>query len=146
MVTTHDEAINDAGAVGKISGKQGETFTGAARVFDGEEAAHKALTSGHIQAGQVIVIRYEGPKGGPGMREMLAVTSALIGAGLGASVALITDGRFSGATHGFVVGHICPEAITGGPIALIQDGDMVTVDATRRAIEVDVCAQLIKQA
>ncbi|MEM9387123.1 MAG: dihydroxy-acid dehydratase [Pseudomonadota bacterium] len=126
------------GAVAKISGKEGERFTGTARVFDAEEAALRAILDGTVVAGDVIVIRYEGPKGGPGMREMLSPTSAIIGRGLGADVALITDGRFSGGSHGFVVGHVAPEAAAGGPIALIEDGDAITIDAVARSIELGV--------
>ena len=124
------------GAVAKITGKEGETFEGPARVFDGEEAANAAIAAKSIQAGEVIVIRYCGPKGGPGMPEMLKPTSALMGEGLGDKVALITDGRFSGGTHGFVVGHITPEAQTGGLIALVQDGDWITIDAVTNRLEV----------
>ena len=111
------------GAVAKISGKEGESFTGKARVFDREEDALAAILAGRIKKGDVVVIRYEGPRGGPGMREMLSPTSAIMGRGLGSDVALITDGRFSGGTHGFVVGHITPEAFAGGPLALVKNGD-----------------------
>lgn len=124
------------GAVLKLSGQDKDVFMGPARVFDGEEAAFEAVQKGTIKAGDVIVIRNEGPRGGPGMREMLAVTAAIQGQGLGGDVALITDGRFSGATHGFMVGHVAPEAANGGPIALIKDGDVITIDVTDRAIEV----------
>ena len=117
------------GAVAKITGKEGERFAGVARCYDQEEAALAALEQHEIKAGDVIVIRYEGPQGGPGMPEMLSITGALMGAGLGGSVALLTDGRFSGATHGFVVGHVTPEAQLGGPIALVRDGDRITIDA-----------------
>ncbi|MGZ8243852.1 dihydroxy-acid dehydratase [Methylomagnum sp.] len=117
------------GAVAKITGKEGLSFTGKARVFDCEELALKAILDGTVQKGDVIVIRYEGPKGGPGMREMLSPTSAVMGKGLAKDVALITDGRFSGGTHGFVVGHITPEAYTGGPLAIVRDGDGITIDA-----------------
>ncbi len=117
------------GAVAKITGKEGLTFTGIARPFDSEEKAMKAILAGRIKKGDVIVIRYEGPRGGPGMREMLGPTSAIMGAGLGNDVALITDGRFSGGTHGFVVGHITPEAYNGGPLAMVNDGDKITIDA-----------------
>ena len=126
------------GCVMKVGGLQNTVHSGPARVFDGEEAAMKAVTERRIQAGDVIVIRYEGPKGGPGMREMLAVTSALSGQGLGDDVALITDGRFSGATHGLMVAHVAPEAAVGGPIAAIRDGERITVDAPNRRIHVDV--------
>ncbi len=126
------------GAVAKITGKEGETFTGSARVFNSEQEANKAILNNEIEAGNVIVIRYEGPKGGPGMREMLKPTSAIMGAKLGDKVALITDGRFSGGTHGFVVGHITPEAYTGGNLALVEDGDTIHIDATTNLIEVNV--------
>jgi len=126
------------GAVAKITGKEGLKFTGPAKVFDGEEAMLAALEAKQIQKGDVIVIRYEGPKGGPGMPEMLTPTSALMGAGLGADVALLTDGRFSGGSHGFIVGHITPEAQEGGPIALVQTGDKITIDAQERRLIVEV--------
>ncbi|RME99075.1 MAG: dihydroxy-acid dehydratase, partial [Bacteroidetes bacterium] len=126
------------GAVAKITGKEGERFSGPARVFDDEASANAAIGQREIQAGEVIVIRYCGPKGGPGMPEMLKPTSALMGVGLGKAVALITDGRFSGGTHGFVVGHVTPEAQLGGPIALIKDGDIVTIDAVANTLEVDL--------
>src|SRR5690606_28086187 len=113
------------GAVAKITGKEGLNFTGPAKVFDSEEECLEALEHKKIVAGDVVVIRYEGPKGGPGMSEMLTITSAIMGAGLGKSVALITDGRFSGGTHGFVVGHVTPEAQTGGLIAVLKDGDVI---------------------
>jgi dihydroxy-acid dehydratase len=125
-------------AVAKISGIKSRKITGAARVFDSEEEAMQAIVRRKIQAGDVVVIRYEGPKGGPGMREMLSPTSALIGLGLGDSVGLITDGRFSGGTYGMVVGHVAPEAAAGGNIALVQDGDMITIDADARLLEVDL--------
>ncbi len=124
------------GAVAKITGKEGLTFTGPAKVFDSEEATLEAIQSGKVTHGDVVVIRYEGPKGGPGMREMLSITGVIMGAGLGKSVALITDGRFSGGTHGFVVGHITPEAQEGGAIALVQEGDMITIDAENNRLEV----------
>ena len=126
------------GAVAKISGKEGLKFTGKARVFHSEEDALHAILDNSISAGDVIVIRYEGPKGGPGMREMLSPTGAIMGKGLGADVALITDGRFSGGSHGFVVGHVSPEAAVGGPIALIEDGDSITIDAQGKQINVAV--------
>jgi dihydroxy-acid dehydratase len=129
------------GAVAKISGKEGERFSGRARVFDREENALKAILAGTIKKGDVIVIRYEGPMGGPGMREMLSPTSAIMGRGLGSDVALITDGRFSGGTHGFVVGHITPEAFAGGPLALVRNGDAITIDARRRALTLDISAK-----
>ena len=126
------------GAVAKITGKEGLRFAGPARVFDAEEDALAGLQQGAIKAGDVVVIRYEGPKGGPGMPEMLKVTAAVMGAGLGQTVAMITDGRFSGGTHGFVIGHITPEAQVGGPIALLKDGDQVTIDAVDNRIDVAV--------
>jgi dihydroxy-acid dehydratase len=129
------------GGVAKISGKEGERFTGTARVFDSEEATNKAILAGKIRKGDVVVIRYEGPKGGPGMREMLAPTSAIMGRGLGKDVALITDGRFSGGTHGLVVGHISPEAHLGGPLALVKNGDRITIDARARLLTLDVPAR-----
>ena len=125
-------------AVAKITGKEGSRFEGPARVFNSEEDMLAALESGGIHRGDVVIIRYEGPKGGPGMPEMLTPTSALMGAGLGADVALITDGRFSGGSHGFIVGHVVPEAYEGGPIALVQDGDTVVIDAGQASIMVDV--------
>ncbi|RKS24875.1 dihydroxy-acid dehydratase [Pseudomonas sp. WPR_5_2] len=130
--------LSPTGAVAKITGKEGLRFEGTARVYHGEEGALAGILNGEVQAGDVIVIRYEGPKGGPGMREMLSPTSAVMGKGLGKDVALITDGRFSGGSHGFVVGHITPEAFEGGPIALIEDGDKITIDAETRQITVDV--------
>ena len=129
------------GAVAKISGKEGERFEGRARVFDREERALEAILAGRIRKGDVIVIRYEGPRGGPGMREMLAPTSAIMGRGLGADVALITDGRFSGGTHGFVVGHITPEAALGGPLALVRNGDRIVIDAVARQVRLEVPAR-----
>ena len=130
--------LSPTGAVAKITGKEGLRFEGTARVYHGEEGALAGILNGEVKAGEVIVIRYEGPKGGPGMREMLSPTSAVMGKGLGKDVALITDGRFSGGSHGFVVGHITPEAFEGGPIALIEDGDRITIDAETRQIMVDV--------
>jgi dihydroxy-acid dehydratase len=129
------------GGVAKISGKEGEKFTGKARVFDSEEATLQAILADKIKKGDVIVIRYEGPKGGPGMREMLAPTSAIMGRGLGKDVALITDGRFSGGTHGLVVGHISPEAHLGGPLALVKNGDTITLDALARQLTLEVPAR-----
>jgi dihydroxy-acid dehydratase len=126
------------GAVAKITGHEGESFKGTARVYDSEEEAQKAILKGHVVSGDVVVIRYEGPKGGPGMREMLGPTSAIMGRGLGSEVALITDGRFSGGTHGFVVGHITPEAYVGGPLAIVQDGDKVSIDAKKSQVTLDV--------
>ena len=130
--------IAPEGSVAKISGKEGESFTGRARVYNSEEKALSAILKGDIVKGDVIVIRYEGPKGGPGMREMLSPTSAVMGKGLGQDVALITDGRFSGGTHGFVVGHITPEAYEGGPIAIIEDGDTITINASSESVHMDV--------
>jgi dihydroxy-acid dehydratase len=125
------------GAVVKTAGFDDSVFHGTARVFDGERAAMDALEEGKIVPGDVVVIRYEGPKGGPGMREMLAITGAIKGAGLGKDVLLITDGRFSGGTTGLCVGHIAPEAVDGGPIAFVQDGDPITLDVANRTLEVD---------
>jgi dihydroxy-acid dehydratase len=126
------------GAVAKITGKEGERFTGPARVYESEEDMLAGLEKGAIQRGDVVIIRYEGPKGGPGMPEMLTPTSAIVGAGLGPHVALLTDGRFSGGSHGFIVGHITPEAQVGGPIALVRDGDRVVIDAVSNRIDVEV--------
>jgi dihydroxy-acid dehydratase len=126
------------GAVLKVAGEGMPTHRGPARVFEREEDAFDAITEGRIKAGDTIVIRLEGPKGGPGMREMLVVTGALQGAGLGKTVALITDGRFSGATHGIMVAHVAPEAAVGGPIGLVHDGDVIRIDATERALELEV--------
>jgi len=126
------------GAVGKITGKEGTAFSGPAKVFDSEEAMLAALEKKQIHRGEVVVIRYEGPQGGPGMPEMLTPTSAIMGAGLGGDVALLTDGRFSGGSHGFIVGHIAPEAQAGGPIALIRNGDVITIDAAQNRIDVHV--------
>ncbi|MBS0387604.1 MAG: dihydroxy-acid dehydratase [Proteobacteria bacterium] len=128
------------GAVAKITGKEGLSFAGPARVFDGEESATQAILGDRVKPGDVVVIRYEGPKGGPGMREMLSPTAALVGRGLGDKVALITDGRFSGGSHGFVVGHVSPEAAVGGPLALLRDGDRIAIDAVKRRIDVDLPA------
>ena len=126
------------GAVAKITGKEGTHFTGTARVFHSEEEALASILDGTVVAGEVLVIRYEGPKGGPGMREMLSPTSAIMGKGLGDSVALITDGRFSGGSHGFLVGHVTPEAAEGGPIALLKDGDTITIDAVNNTLSVEL--------
>ena len=126
------------GCVVKVAGHDFGTHRGPARVFDGEEAAFEAVQSGRIKAGDVVVIRHEGPKGGPGMREMLGVTGAIVGAGLGESVALVTDGRFSGATHGLMAGHVAPEAVAGGPIAAVRDGDIITFDLPARTLHVDI--------
>ena len=130
--------IAPEGAVAKISGKEGLKFTGKARVFHSEELALQAILGDDIQKGDVIIIRYEGPKGGPGMREMLSPTGAIVGKGLGSDVALITDGRFSGGSHGFVVGHVSPEAAVGGPLALIEEGDEITIDAQNKCIDMNV--------
>ncbi len=133
------------GAVAKISGKEGLRFAGVARVFDGEERATAAILAGKVKPGDVVVIRYEGPRGGPGMREMLSPTGAIMGRGLGDKVALITDGRFSGGSHGFVVGHISPEAALGGPIGLLRDGDRIAIDAVKRTLQIDVSATELKK-
>ena len=135
--------LAEGGSVAKITGKEGERFEGPARVFDGEHDLIKGIQSGKVKAGDVVVIRYIGPKGGPGMPEMLKPTGAIIGAGLGKSVALITDGRFSGGTHGFVVGHITPEAIDGGLIALVNDDDIIEIDATKNTITLKVAEDVI---
>ena len=126
------------GSVAKITGKEGLKFSGPARVFDGEFEANDGIRTGKVQKGEVVVIRYEGPQGGPGMPEMLKPTAAIMGAGLGNDVALITDGRFSGGTHGFVVGHITPEAQIGGTLALVEDGDIITINAEDNTIFLDV--------
>jgi dihydroxy-acid dehydratase len=133
------------GAVAKISGKEGLSFTGRARVFNSEEQSLQAILDGSVKAGDVVVIRYEGPVGGPGMREMLSPTGAIMGKGLGDKVALITDGRFSGGSHGFVVGHISPEAAQGGPLALVRNGDRITLDAVKREISLDVTAAELRR-
>lgn len=126
------------GAVAKISGKEGLSFAGPAKVFESEEQANRAILDDKIEKGDVIVIRYEGPKGGPGMREMLAPTSAIIGKGLGGQVALITDGRFSGGSHGFVIGHITPEAFIGGPIAIVKNGDLIKIDSVKKTVDLQL--------
>jgi dihydroxy-acid dehydratase len=133
------------GAVAKITGKEGLRFTGRARVYNSEEQALTAILDGTIVKGDVVVIRYEGPRGGPGMREMLSPTSAIMGKGLGKDVALITDGRFSGGSHGFVVGHITPEAYAGGPLALVKNGDSITIDAEKRELNLDLPASELKK-
>jgi dihydroxy-acid dehydratase len=133
------------GAVAKITGKEGTRFEGRARCFHSEEDCLRAILDGVVQAGDVVVIRFEGPKGGPGMREMLSPTGAIIGRGLGKSVALITDGRFSGGSHGFVVGHVTPEAAVGGPLAVIEDGDPITIDAISRRVDLGVSAEELKR-
>ena len=132
------------GSVVKLSGHERRLHSGPARVFEGEEATMAAVTSGQINPGDVVVIRNEGPAGGPGMREMLAVTAAIVGEGLGDSVALITDGRFSGATRGFMVGHVAPEAVHGGPIAAVREGDTVTIDVDNRRLDIDVSDEEIE--
>src|ERR1700756_3355095 len=133
------------GAVAKITGKEGLAFSGRARVFEGEERATQAILNGTVRAGDVVVIRNEGPVGGPGMREMLSPTAAIMGRGLGDKVGFITDGRFSGGSHGFVVGHISPEAAVGGPIGLLRNGDRITIDAVKRAISVELSAAELKR-
>jgi dihydroxy-acid dehydratase len=129
------------GAVGKISGKEGLHFSGKAIVFENEETALQGVLNGKVKPGHVIVIRYEGPQGGPGMREMLSPTSAIMGKGLGKDVALITDGRFSGGSHGFVIGHVTPEAYAGGPLAVVKNGDAIRIDAEKRAITLEIPAK-----
>jgi dihydroxy-acid dehydratase len=133
------------GAVAKITGKEGTRFEGHARCFSSEEDSLKAILAGVVQPGDVVVIRFEGPKGGPGMREMLSPTGAIIGRGLGKTVALITDGRFSGGSHGFVVGHVTPEAAVGGPLAIIEDGDLITIDALERRIDLGIPDEELKR-
>jgi dihydroxy-acid dehydratase len=133
------------GCVAKISGHERLEQRGPARVFESEEDAMTAVTSKKIQAGDVVVIRYEGPKGGPGMREMLSVTGAIVGEGLGSSVALLTDGRFSGATHGLMAGHVSPEAALGGPIAAVRDGDMIRFDVKQRILQVEISDEEIRR-
>ena len=130
--------LASGGSVAKITGKEGLKFIGPARVFDGEYDTNAGIRAGKVNKGDVVVIRYEGPKGGPGMPEMLKPTAAIMGAGLGKDVALITDGRFSGGTHGFVVGHIVPEAQEGGEIGLLKDGDLITIDAEKNTLSVDL--------
>lgn len=137
--------LAEGGSVAKISGKEGELFKGPARVFDGEKMLIVGIQTGKVKPGDVVVIKNEGPKGAPGMPEMLKPTSALIGAGLGKSVALITDGRFSGGTHGFVVGHITPEAFEGGLIALVQDDDIIEIDAVKNTITLKVSEEEIQR-
>jgi len=133
------------GAVAKITGHEGLKFTGSARCFHGEEAAMAAIMDGQVQKGDVVIVRYEGPKGGPGMREMLSPTSAINGRGMSQDVALLTDGRFSGGSHGFVVGHVTPEAHLGGPIALVEDGDTITIDAETQEVILDVSDEVLAQ-
>jgi len=144
LVILHGSLAPD-GAVMKISGTERMQHRGPARVFDSEEAAFDAVQRQTIKAGDVVVIRYEGPSGGPGMREMLGVTGAIVGAGLGETVALITDGRFSGATRGFCVGHIAPEASRGGPMAIVRDGDTIVIDVDRRALDIEISAETLQQ-
>ncbi|MEM7027699.1 MAG: dihydroxy-acid dehydratase [Pseudomonadota bacterium] len=158
IITPLDKPIKDSGhirilkgnfapegSVAKITGKEGLTFSGPARVFDSEEDMIKALEDNQIEKGCVIIIRYEGPKGGPGMPEMLKPTSAVMGAGLGKDVAMITDGRFSGGSHGFIIGHVAPEAQEGGPIALVKDGDIIKIDANKNTIDVDISDEEMAQ-
>ncbi|MBT8255991.1 MAG: dihydroxy-acid dehydratase, partial [Bacteroidia bacterium] len=135
--------LAEEGSVAKITGKEGLRFSGPAKVFNSEYEANDGIRDGIVSKGDVVVIRYEGPKGGPGMPEMLKPTAAIIGAGLGKEVALITDGRFSGGTHGFVVGHITPEAQEGGTLAVVQNGDIITIDAVSNSIELEVSAEEI---
>ncbi|HVC02408.1 MAG TPA: dihydroxy-acid dehydratase [Steroidobacteraceae bacterium] len=144
LVVLHGNLAPD-GAVAKITGKEGLRFDGVARVFDSEEKALAGILGGAVRAGDVVVIRYEGPKGGPGMREMLSPTGAIMGKGLGRDVALITDGRFSGGSHGFVVGHVSPEAAVGGPIAMVRDGDRISIDAQRRALTLHITAAELRR-
>lgn len=144
LVVLHGNLASE-GAVAKITGKEGLGFTGTARVFDSEEESMASIIGGSIKQGDVLVIRYEGPKGGPGMREMLAPTSAIMGRGLGDKVAFITDGRFSGGTHGFVVGHITPEAYQGGAIAIVENGDTITIDSVKNELRLHLDDEVIKQ-
>ena len=137
--------IAEGGSVAKISGKEGDKFSGPARVFNGEKELIAGISSGRVQKGDVVVIRYVGPRGAPGMPEMLKPTSAIIGAGLGKDVALITDGRFSGGTHGFVVGHITPEAFDGGNLCIIEDGDMIEIDANKNSLNLLVSADIVEK-
>jgi dihydroxy-acid dehydratase len=135
--------LAEKGSVAKITGKEGENFTGPARVFEGEQDLVAGISNGRVKKGDVVVIRYEGPKGAPGMPEMLKPTSAIMGAGLGKDVALITDGRFSGGSHGFVVGHITPEAFNGGLIALVQDDDIIELDVATKKMTLKVSEEII---
>jgi dihydroxy-acid dehydratase len=137
--------LSPEGCVVKLAGHERRHHAGPARVFDSEEATFQALERGAIQPGDVVVIRYEGPAGGPGMREMLAVTGAIQGQGLGESVALLTDGRFSGGTHGLMIGHVSPEAALGGPIALVEEGDTIVIDVDRKALDLDVAAEILAE-
>ncbi len=140
-ITILTGSLAPEGAVVKSAGFDSDVFTGTARVFDGERAAMDAVEDSSLKPGDVVVIRYEGPKGGPGMREMLAVTGAIKGAGLGKDVLLLTDGRFSGGTTGLCVGHVAPEAVDGGPIAFVRDGDTITLDVANATLDVDVSAE-----
>ncbi|HJT89790.1 MAG TPA: dihydroxy-acid dehydratase, partial [Bryobacteraceae bacterium] len=133
------------GCVIKLAGHNKMTHQGPARVFEREEDAMQAVTHGKIQAGDVVIIRYEGPRGGPGMREMLGVTGAIVGAGLSDSVALVTDGRFSGATHGFMVAHVAPEAYNGGPIAAVREGDPISIDANAGVINIEIAPEELRR-
>ena len=137
--------LAEGGSVAKISGQEGETFEGPARVFDGEHDLINGINSGKIKKGDVVVIKYVGPRGAPGMPEMLKPTSAIIGAGLGKSVALITDGRFSGGTHGFVVGHITPEAFDGGLLGLVQDDDVIEISVSKKTITLKIDEKIIAE-
>ncbi|HEY9737823.1 MAG TPA: dihydroxy-acid dehydratase, partial [Trichocoleus sp.] len=137
--------LAEEGAVAKLTGIKNRRITGPARVFESEEECLETILAKQIQAGDILVIRYEGPKGGPGMREMLAPTSAIIGAGLGDAVGLITDGRFSGGTYGMVVGHVAPEAAVGGTIGLVQEGDSITIDADANLLQLNVPAEELEQ-
>ncbi|MCC5907508.1 MAG: dihydroxy-acid dehydratase [Balneolaceae bacterium] len=137
--------LSPDGSVAKITGKEGTRFSGTARVFESEEDCLEGIRGGKVKKGDVVVIRYEGPKGGPGMREMLSITAAIMGVGLGNEVALITDGRFSGGTHGFVIGHVTPEAQLGGAIGLLKDGDIITIDADERILNVDLSAEELEK-
>jgi dihydroxy-acid dehydratase len=133
------------GSVAKITGKEGLTFSGPAKVFNSEEEMLAAVEESQIEPGMVVVIRYEGPKGGPGMPEMLSPTSVLMGAGLGDKVALVTDGRFSGGSHGFIIGHVTPEAQEGGPIGLVVDGDTISIDAKKRTLSLDIPSNVFEE-
>ena len=144
-LVTRKGNIAPEGAVAKVSGLKKTSITGPARIFNSEEECLDAILDSKIKDGDVIVIRYEGPKGGPGMREMLAPTSALIGKGLGETVGLISDGRFSGGTHGMVVGHVCPEAAVGGPIALLQEGDILTIHADNQELSVQLTDKQLEE-
>ncbi|WP_340105589.1 dihydroxy-acid dehydratase [Rhodohalobacter sp. 8-1] len=137
--------LAEEGSVAKITGKEGTKFSGTAKVYNSEEESLVGIQNGEVEKGDVVIIRYEGPKGGPGMREMLSITAAIMGAGLGNEVALITDGRFSGGTHGFVIGHVTPEAQTGGLIGLVENGDTITIDADDRSIDVDLTEEEIEK-